>query len=224
LITPIVVNAQDFALGSGLSTGVTFYEWRVEGADQTNFADAVADKDYAEFRFTLSEAANLFLVIQGMAPSGLAAGDYEIVAVHSDDGFATSQVLYNDGTIGSATAATGYIVHVGDPGAVLLAPGVQHTLRLYYFNETNNVTPDGTITVDDIQLLFALDCQNTDIDGDGAQDHLDIDSDNDGILDVVEGIGDTDGDGIADFLDADSDNDGITDVVEAGGVDADGRR
>ncbi|ARV15348.1 T9SS type A sorting domain-containing protein [Polaribacter sp. SA4-12] len=33
--------------------------------------------------------------------------------------------------------------------------------------------------------------------------------------------GDTDGDGILDLLDLDSDNDGITDVIEAGGIDAD---
>jgi len=61
-----------------------------------------------------------------------------------------------------------------------------------------------------------------DIDGDGAPDHLDLDGDNDGIPDSVEGTADTDGDGIQDYLDLDSDNDGITDSVEAGFVDADG--
>jgi uncharacterized repeat protein (TIGR01451 family) len=57
-----------------------------------------------------------------------------------------------------------------------------------------------------------------DSDNDGIPDATDIDDDNDGILDTVEGNGtvDTDGDGIPDSLDRDSDNDGINDLVESG--------
>ena len=72
-----------------------------------------------------------------------------------------------------------------------------------------------------------------DTDGDGVLDQCDIDSDNDGITDIVEGrydVGgprDTDGDGIPDYLDLDSDNDGIADIVEVGlghlDTDNDGR-
>ncbi len=91
-----------------------------------------------------------------------------------------------------------------------------------------------------------------DSDGDGVPDFRDLDSDNDGITDVIEsggsdpdgdgrlgdgppsvntdGIGpggggtpvDSDGDGVEDFRDLDSDNDGVPDLVEAGGTDADG--
>lgn len=50
----------------------------------------------------------------------------------------------------------------------------------------------------------------------------DIDQDNDGIPDSVEGTGDKDGDGIPNNLDLDSDNDGITDIIEGGGKDSDG--
>ena len=53
-------------------------------------------------------------------------------------------------------------------------------------------------------------------------DYLDLDSDNDGVPDSVEGSADSDGDGIPDYLDLDTDNDGIPDVIEAGFVDADG--
>lgn len=52
--------------------------------------------------------------------------------------------------------------------------------------------------------------------------NCDIDKDDDGIPDSVEGTGDTDGDGVANYLDLDSDNDGIPDVVESYGVDANG--
>jgi len=42
------------------------------------------------------------------------------------------------------------------------------------------------------------------------------DTDNDGIPDEVEGLGDSDGDGVMDSLDVDSDNDTIPDFIEAG--------
>lgn len=50
-----------------------------------------------------------------------------------------------------------------------------------------------------------------------------VDTDGDGIPDVVEGVGDTDGDGTPDFQDLDSDGDGVPDSVEGtGDIDGDG--
>ncbi|MCE7996769.1 MAG: T9SS type A sorting domain-containing protein [Roseivirga sp.] len=60
-----------------------------------------------------------------------------------------------------------------------------------------------------------------DSDGDGQINSIDIDDDDDGILDVDEGIEDFDNDGIINSMDLDSDNDGIPDIIEAGGVDTD---
>jgi len=63
----------------------------------------------------------------------------------------------------------------------------------------------------------------TPVDTDGAEkpDYLDLDSDNDGITDVIEKGPtkdpiDTDGDGLRDWRSLDSDNDGIPDEVEKG--------
>ncbi|MCL5245892.1 hypothetical protein M4I21_08760, partial [Cellulophaga sp. 20_2_10] len=59
-------------------------------------------------------------------------------------------------------------------------------------------------------------CINFDTDGDGVPNQLDLDSDNDGITDIVEaGSGniDADGDGVIDIL-TDIDNDGLADVVD----------
>ena len=59
-----------------------------------------------------------------------------------------------------------------------------------------------------------------DYDGDGNPDYLDIDSDNDGIFDVVEGGDgnlDTNGDGVIDSTDTgytDADGDGMADTAE----------
>ena len=65
-------------------------------------------------------------------------------------------------------------------------------------------------------------CVN-DADGDGIDDAMDLDDDNDGIYDTVEGDEsvDSDGDGIPNYLDTDSDGDGCTDAKEAGYTDAD---
>ena len=60
-----------------------------------------------------------------------------------------------------------------------------------------------------------------DNDQDGIIDIIDLDDDNDGILDSVEGGGDTDGDGIPDWFDLDSDGDDCFDVEEAGFEDPD---
>ncbi len=70
-----------------------------------------------------------------------------------------------------------------------------------------------------------------DSDGDLVPDVVDIDDDNDGILDSVEGDGDPDGDGIPNRLDLDADDDAIPDNHEAqlrkgytppSGIDTDG--
>lgn len=72
---------------------------------------------------------------------------------------------------------------------------------------------------------YAVVCVDTD--GDGVNDNVDLDDDNDGILDSVEDPNidgdnnpltdpfDLDGDGLPNHLDIDSDNDGIPDNVEA---------
>jgi hypothetical protein len=61
-----------------------------------------------------------------------------------------------------------------------------------------------------------------DADHDGVADNVDLDLDNDGIPNDIDGADDADGDGIPNMMDLDSDNDGIPDVVEAGGIDANG--
>ena len=51
---------------------------------------------------------------------------------------------------------------------------------------------------------------------------MDTDSDNDGILDSVEGNEDWDGDGKPNYIDSDSDNDWINDASEGEDPDGDG--
>ncbi len=74
---------------------------------------------------------------------------------------------------------------------------------------------DGTADFQDAdQGQFSIDT-----DRDGVADDVDIDDDNDGILDTIEGSGliDSDNDNLPDSQDLDSDNDGLTDLLESGG-------
>ena len=66
---------------------------------------------------------------------------------------------------------------------------------------------------------------NPDTDEDGAYDYQDLDADNDGIFDVIEGgdgiDADFDEDGVNEFADLDTNNDGMIDSDDEGYVDAD---
>ena len=91
---------------------------------------------------------------------------------------------------------------------------------LYY--RLKVVTP-ALACADPVHTNAALLVVKDDSDGDGIDNAFDLDSDNDGILNTVEGAtADTDGDGTPDYLDLDSDGDGCYDVVEAGYDDPDG--
>ncbi len=62
----------------------------------------------------------------------------------------------------------------------------------------------------------------TDVDNDGLAGDADSDDNNVAVFDTTLPLTDTDGDGNPDFLDIDADNDGIVDLVEGGGSDFNG--
>lgn len=87
------------------------------------------------------------------------------------------------------------------------------------FNYTVNDAAGNTSNVANVSIAVSV---LPDADADGIPNISDLDDDNDGIPDSVEGNADTDNDGIIDSLDLDSDNDGVTDSTEAGGTDTNG--
>ncbi len=118
--------------------------------------------------------------------------------------------------------------------------------------DNDGVIGTGNPTVDSNGLATLSGLPVIDTDNDLVPDYRDLDSDNDGLYDVVESAGsdadndgvpgngiplidafgvaagtglipfDTDGDSVLDYRDRDSDNDGLTDFVETGGSDPDG--
>jgi large repetitive protein len=83
-------------------------------------------------------------------------------------------------------------------------------------NPTNGTTPTSYPNLDESSTPETDWREAVDYDLDGIANDIDIDDDNDGIPDTVEGLVDTDGDGTPDYLDLDSDNDGIPDLYENG--------
>ncbi|MBK8389202.1 MAG: SprB repeat-containing protein [Saprospiraceae bacterium] len=132
---------------------------------------------------------------------------------------AGSQVSYADSTVTGGVDAFGIPLLVSNGSG-----GVNYTPT------TNAITPgdcvenccDGIDNDFDQLVDFTdnVDCPDKDMDG--APDMCDLDNDNDGILDIDEGLNigvdtlDTDSDGTPDYCDLDSDNDGCPDAIEAG--------
>lgn len=129
----------------------------------------------------------------------------------------------------------GYQIKPGTPGgivsnvsAVLIdTSGTGQGGQDTSVEQTWTITTEGCTDADLDGIADEIDPEITplvDTDGDGIFDVLDDDDDNDGISDADEGNGlvDTDADGIADSLDTDSDNDGTLDADETGDSDQDG--
>ena len=96
-------------------------------------------------------------------------------------------------------------------------PPLNFTGNLYRLS-LNNASFECDIDVYSNNGLLTV---KADTDADGVSDENDIDDDNDGIYDAIEGGGDFDQDGIINSLDLDSDADGCPDVQEAGLPDPD---
>ena len=228
-LAAFVSNAGDMTFGPGFVQPTKAFENPLQGADSVDYLDAKANDDYVEVSITLVSAATIDSIqngIVGAIHDGSLGGDYDIAVEISEDNFATSTLLYDDG-FQSSPGNDDYAFNIRDEIDHELTPGA-YTLRLYLSNEQNNVIPDNFVTLDDMCVNITVqEPVFVDSDGDGILDHLDSDSDNDGILDGVEGNGDTDGNGIPDYLDTDSDGDSIDDAIEVGAdpanpVDTDG--
>jgi hypothetical protein len=132
-----------------------------------------------------------------------ANGDYEFT-------FATTANLVMQ--IDAATLPAGYALTTDNIESAVFTDNIN-------FNETDLANNFGATTDSDCDgdgiPDFAEGGVGVDFDGDGIDNMCDLDSDNDGILDNIEGTEDTDADGHPDYLDLDTDNDGIPDAIEA---------
>ncbi|WP_412468438.1 Calx-beta domain-containing protein [Pedobacter sp. KLB.chiD] len=131
------------------------------------------------------------------------------------------QVSTNNGTSFSNIANSSS--YNGATTNTLTITGVNSTMEGYKYRVLITQSDNACASVISNVVNLTIDS-----DRDGVPDSVDLDDDNDGILDTVEGTGDFDRDGIPNDLDVDSDNDGIVDAIESNGnpnndPDKDGR-
>ena len=187
---------------TGNSISITDGDTTPSAADDTDFGSEVVNTTPVCNTFTIENSGTSDLTLSGtpiVDITGTHAGDFTVTTQP------TSPVASGGGTTAFEVCFT--------PSAA-----GQRDATISIANDDGDENP------------YNFDIQGTglpDFDGDGVEDDVDLDDDNDGIPDTVEianagGGGDTDGDGYPDHQDLDSDDDGINDVIEAGGTDANG--
>lgn len=138
-----------------------------------------------------------------------------------------SQFVLPDVTIEVRDATSGLVIASYDTGIIPIATATDNWKNYNLTFNTGSSTEvevafinNGTggcgndLAIDDILLKEAPSPTNCDFDGDGIPNSMDIDSDNDGIYDIVEvGGTDVDNDGLADNPN-DADGDGLVDIYD----------
>ncbi|WP_159439339.1 lectin-like domain-containing protein, partial [Tenacibaculum agarivorans] len=215
-----ITNVANFVDGHGY-----FF---VSGADAPDAATAATNGDYIEFSFTsLDNQANIITAISFHDVTTFINGtysatrgvnistdairpiyaDYSYQVIISDDNFVTSDVLVP--TTVTTRQTSGNFTNTGPfdaqhdefvplPTNYQLAPSTNYKIRLLLFASEDTTSGNSFVTLDNFVVFSGL-CSDLDSDGDSIPNNLDLDSDNDGIYDVVEANGaDVNNDGIAD--------------------------
>ena len=190
------------------------------GADQSTLNGARLDNDYVEMEFTTQSTLDLvslsrfeYLLYKDQSTNATPFGDYNWVVEISTDNFTTYDELATG--IYSYLGNTDPVYYSGDNGGgndhiayyrpldYQLLPNTTYKVRFYFFGDD-----DGLIIMDDLGLSFNYAICDTD--GDNIPNHLDIDSDNDGITDLVESQGNS----VTVPSGNDIDNDGLDDAFD----------
>ena len=220
----LVASATQENYGSGITPTIVSTFITLEGVDQSNLNDAIADEDYLEYSFTTAADINamhlrtLVFTKSGAATNSISDNyGYDFSVAISDDGFATSQLISTVFTVDTNVNPSFTTPRLeADDNFYLLLPNTTYTFRVYFYGKTTDISV--ATWFDD----FAVDANVcglvADIDNDGVVNHRDLDSDNDGIFDLDEaghtGV-DADFDGILDDAFINSGTNGFLDDLES---------
>ena len=183
----LIASIENEVFGSGISVTEAYTTLSISGIDQPNYTGAVAANDYIEFAFTTQPNINSLFLRSFFYTKNTSAGaneyGYSIALAYSDNGFSTSQLVVSNYTIDTyVTGSQQDIRTLVDDNFASISENTTYTFRLYFFNKT---TP-GPARFDDFALESGECYGLLDLDGDGISNHLDLDSDNDGIYDAYE--------------------------------------
>jgi VCBS repeat-containing protein len=239
--TAIIASAVNAVFGPGLTgviggvgvvpgpTAGTGTAMALQGVTGLTLTEAITNREYVDFTFTTAAfSAPTFLDSMRYAEHLFAGtpdrmgGDYDYAVAISSNGFATSTLIGEPQLSGSRgddeqltmstfASATDFKRFHAELTPFQLDASTTYTVRMYVFNDRSG---DGIIVADDVEFGAF---QARDTDSDFVFDHIDIDSDNDGITDNVEaqttaGYIAPSGTGAAMV---DTDNDGMDDAYDA---------
>lgn len=224
ILSPSLITAgQQEIYGSGIGAYLDETLLKMAGVDQADLSSAIADNDYVEYSFTTQSNINALYLsnfafnkhgVASLATPGNYGYDFSILV--SSNGFASSQLISDvytvDDNINPSWVTT---AHEADDNYFYLRPNTTYSFRVYFYNKTTNSGIDAWF--DDFEIRVESCDILLDIDGDSFANSFDLDSDNDGLTDVLEsghnGL-DIDHDGILDGADTNSGQNGFFDNLE----------
>ena len=186
LNSSVISSAQNATKSSALTAQIIGVDtsYSITGVSATTISQSRSNNSYFEFKFTTANFQNtvqylydrfsLWVRDPSFSPT------YKMRLYLSTDNFATSTDISGE----VAYPIVPYEDRVVFPLMLPynLAPNKSYTLRLYFYDVLGGSS--ATFNHDDFRVLST---EYADTDGDGIPNHLDLDSDNDGCLDALEG-------------------------------------
>jgi VCBS repeat-containing protein len=213
-ISAFIPSGSGVTFGSGITVTPILDEWNIAGNTATTLADAITSNEYIEFSFTSAATANGFM------------NSWETFRIPGQPYIGGNVAVMVNGVLVSDTPMpaprTNFVeTQFNIVPQVEIHPSTTYTMRFYIYGGTAGV-------LDALGMNFSA---ARDTDSDQVFDHLDLDSDNDGISDLSESVAGV-GDALADINldgavslvesvsagatgDGDIDNDGLMDIFDA---------
>lgn len=185
----LISSTENVTAGTGLTINSPAAELQITGLDALSYDDAILQNEFVEVGFTTATGLmNPVMERMGMNwyQAGLAIGNsYDVAVQISKDNFTTSILLYSDIRINYPTNGVSEFFNLLPAGATFnLEENTAYTVRIYTYNQQNNGNVAYSVFDDFTVRVSACEAINTDTDS--IFNHLDLDSDGDGIPDNVE--------------------------------------
>ncbi|WP_223609263.1 hypothetical protein [Chryseobacterium sp. OSA05B] len=183
----VVNTAAPFTFGPGLTSstnGGTLSRWFLTGVNATTLASAKAGNDYAQYSFTTPATLTGYREFSKFGWGDQNDnGTYKVGIEVSTNGFSSAGtlLLQDFQVVDGSGSGYEYSITTALINSVRLLPNTTYTFRVYIYGAA---ATDTTVAYEDFQFGT---CLSADTDTDGIPDFLDLDSDNDGCLDAVEG-------------------------------------
>ncbi len=170
---------------NGITVNVSSSIAEVTGITSSTYAQAVTNNHYIEYSYTIAAGVidPAISSIHCAWPGGSNGDSYQIGLAISDNSFVSSTTLNQDLFIYNNTASSiTFDLYTSD---YYMEPNKTYSIRIYFYDTDPSSSVENFALWDDFRVeVKGSQARNSD--GDVYYDHLDFDSDNDGIPDNIE--------------------------------------